>query len=115
MGRVEDTEELDLKDPREGNAYAPVRAWILQRDVKLKLRKNTRAKPATKGPDDMVYGVDVAQPPAAPVPPPAASAEDPWHASAAAPDPWATSPAAPPGEPSAAAWAPQPRVARRGP
>ena len=31
------------------------------------LRKNTRAKPTTKSPDDMVYGVDVAQPAAAPV------------------------------------------------
>jgi hypothetical protein len=78
MGRVEDTEGLDLKDPRDGYAYAPVKTWILQRDVKLKLRKHTRVRPATKGPDDMVYGVDVAQPPpgqALPQTPPAA--EDP--------------------------------------
>jgi hypothetical protein len=111
MGLVQDDGELDLKDSREGKAYAPVRAWILARDVKLKLRKHTRVRPATKGPDDMVYGVDVAQPqplPGQAPPQTAPAAEDPWHASIAAPDPWATSSAAPPGEPSAAAWAPQP-------
>ena len=58
MGRIEDTDGLDLKDPREGQAYLPVKSWILQLDVKLWLRKHTRVKQAVKSPDDMVYGVD---------------------------------------------------------
>ena len=57
MGRVDDDNSLDLEA-----AYLPVKTWILNRDVKLKLRKHTRAKPAARNPDDMVYGVDNAQP-----------------------------------------------------
>ena len=103
MGRVDD-DAVDLKV-----AYLPVKTWILQRDVKLKLRKHTRAKPAVNNPDDMIYGVDNARPSAGQVvsQPAAASADDPWHAAAAASDPWAASPA-PPGEgAAAAAWPPQ--------
>ena len=74
MGRVDDDDSLDLKV-----AYLLVKIWILNRDVKLELKKHTRAKPAVKNPDDMVYGVGNAQPSAEPVAPQpaAASAEDP--------------------------------------
>ena len=52
MGRIDDHEDLEI------TTYAPVRAWILQRDVKLKLHKTSRTKGLVKSPDDMVYGVN---------------------------------------------------------
>jgi len=55
MGRVDDNDDISIE------TYLPVKTWILQREVKLKLRKNTRSGKG-KNPDDMVYGVS-AQPP----------------------------------------------------
>ena len=83
MGRIDDHDDLEI------TTYAPVKAWILQLDVKLKLRKSTRTKTSVKSPDDMVYGVNDAPPPAeqATHQPPSASAADPWYASVAASDP----------------------------
>ena len=64
-GFGEDTlERIDDHDDFEIATYAPVKAWILQRDVKLKLRKNTPTKTSVKRPNDMVYGVKDAPPPA---------------------------------------------------
>ena len=87
--------------------------WILQREVKLRLRKNTRTGKG-KSPDDMVYGVS-AQPPAD-----ASAAE---VAAAPGPDPWssapglpkvAAAPAAPTWPDSSAAWMSQPEWAQPG-
>ena len=58
MGRVDDHAELSIE------TYMPVKTWILQREVKLNLRKNTRIGKG-KSPDDMVYGVS-APPPSEP-------------------------------------------------
>ena len=102
IGRVDDHEDLKI------TIYLPFEAWILERDVKLKLRKHTRVKPSVNSPDDMVYGVDDAQPSAEQAAPQqaAAFAADPWHGAAAASDPWAAPPG-PPGEgAAAAAWPP---------
>ena len=82
-------------------AYRPVMVWILQREVKLKLRKNTRSGKGTD-PNAMVYGVN--EPSAAAAPPSQAAAAqgaDPWHGSTSAADPWATSTGLP--DPAAAA------------
>ena len=50
MGRVDDNDDISIE------TYLPVKTWILQREVKLKLRKNTRSGKG-KNPDDRVYGV----------------------------------------------------------
>ena len=47
MGRVDDHKDLSIE------TYRPVTNWILQREIKLKLRKNTRSGKG-KSPDDMV-------------------------------------------------------------
>jgi hypothetical protein len=92
MGRVDDNDELSIE------TYKPVKAWILQREVKLKLRKNTRSGKGLKNPDDMVYGVSAALPAEAPASEPAAAqGPDPWLSASA--DPWSV----PPGLPDAAA------------
>ena len=93
MGRVDDHDDLSIE------TYFPVKTWILQRDVKLRLRKSTRTG-KRKNPDDMVYGVST-QPPADA---PAADATvapgpDPWLSAAS--DPWSPAPV-----PSEAAVAP---------
>ena len=72
MGRIDDQTDFKL------TAYEPMRAWILQRDTKLKSRKAKRHRGSAKGPDDMVYGVE-------------SKAELPTAATAPEADPWLTS------------------------
>ena len=92
MGRIDDHDNLTIEN------FAPVKDWILQREIKLRLRKNTRSGKG-ESPDDMVYGVN--EPTAAEPPPPppsraaCAPSVDPWHGAAAAADPWASSPGLP--------------------
>ena len=115
MGRVDDHEELSIA------IYLPVKTWILQRKVKLRLRKNTRTGKG-KNPDDLVYGVST-QPPADALAADAAVAPgpDPWLSAAS--DPWspasvsseaAAAPTAPLWPDSSAAWMSQPAWAPPG-
>ena len=55
MGRVDDHDELNIE------VYLPAKTWILQREIKLCLRKNRRTGKG-KRPDDMVYGVSAPAP-----------------------------------------------------
>jgi hypothetical protein len=90
MGRIDDHEDLNIEK------FEPIKDWILQREVKLRLRKNTRSGKG-KTADDMVYGVEPKiaesppQPPTSDTPP----SVDPWHSAASAADPWAASPGLP--------------------
>ena len=101
MGRVDDHEDLSIE------TYFPVKSWILQREIKLRLRKNTRSGKG-RNPDDMVYGVDIAdgQQQAAPSKTQEAPGPDPWLASAS--DPWSSPPGLPPTQAAAQApvWPP---------
>ena len=91
MSKVDDHEDLSIE------TYKPVKAWILQREVKLKLRKNTRSGKG-KNPDDMVYGVSTAPAAEASASEPATvQGPDPWISASA--DPWSV----PPGLPETAA------------
>ena len=97
MGRVDDHEDLSIE------TYAPVKAWILQREIKLRLRKNTRTSKG-KGPDDMVYGVSAAPPAEAPAGAPAADqGPDPWLSAAS--DPWSSPPGLPEAPAALLGWA----------
>ena len=99
MGRIDDHDDLAIEK------FAPVKEWIIQREIKLQLRKNSRSGKG-KSPDDMVYGVEAKTAEPSPPPSQAASAPsvDPWHGAATAADPWASSP----GLPDAAAAAADP-------
>ena len=51
MGCIDDHDELNIEK------FEPIKDWILQREIKLRLRKNTRSG-KSKSSDDMVYGVE---------------------------------------------------------
>ena len=51
MDRIDDHDDPDIEK------FKPIKDWILQREIKLKLRKNTRPGKG-KSSDDMVYGVE---------------------------------------------------------
>ena len=98
MGRVDDHEDLSIE------TYRPVKNWILQREIKLKLRKNTR-RGQVKSPDDMVYGVLAAATGEAPAGEAAAAqGPDPWLSAAS--HPWSLPPGLPeaPAAPAAPLW-----------
>ena len=58
LGRIDDHEELTIEN------FEPIKDWILQREIKLRLRKNSRSGKGRSS-DDMVYGVEAktAEPP----------------------------------------------------
>ena len=62
MGRIVDHDDLNIE------RFEPIKDWILQRVIKLRLRKNTRSGKC-KSSDDMVYGVEAKTAESPPQPP----------------------------------------------